>query len=74
MLADAIWALHTPDLPGVTGHVQYVLDGGALVPWTRGSTYKDICKLYTEYVTRKFGRGGGLESHDLTRVGLELQI
>ncbi|KAJ8416228.1 hypothetical protein AAFF_G00382500 [Aldrovandia affinis] len=41
VLADAIWALHTPDLLGVTGHVQYVLDGGALVqriPWTRGST------------------------------------
>ncbi|KAJ8377274.1 hypothetical protein AAFF_G00261830 [Aldrovandia affinis] len=52
VLADAIWALHTP------GHVQYVLDGGALVqriPWTRGSTYKDICKLYSEYVTRKYG-------------------
>ncbi|KAJ8412509.1 hypothetical protein AAFF_G00128450 [Aldrovandia affinis] len=57
VLADAIWALHT-DLLGVTGHVQYVLDGGALVqriPWTRGSTYKDICKLYSEYVTRKYG-------------------
>ena len=58
VLADAIWALHTPDLPGVTGHVQYVLDGEALVqhiPWTHGSTYKDICKLYMEYVTRRFG-------------------
>ena len=31
VLADAIWALLTPDLPGITGQVQYVLDGGALV-------------------------------------------
>ncbi|KAJ8377229.1 hypothetical protein AAFF_G00264570 [Aldrovandia affinis] len=61
VLTDAIWALHTPDLPGVTGHVQYVqyvLDGGALVqriPWTRGSTYMGICKRYSEYVTRNYG-------------------
>jgi hypothetical protein len=58
VLADAIWALLTPDLPGITGQVQYVLDGGALVqriPWTRGSTYYYICRLYTEYVTRKYG-------------------
>ena len=42
-LADAIWVLLTPDVPGITGEVQYVLDGGALVqhiPWTRGATYK----------------------------------
>ena len=58
VLADAIWALLTPDLPGITGQVQYVLDGGALVqriPWTSGSTYNNICRLYTEYVTRKYG-------------------
>ncbi|WAR03769.1 hypothetical protein MAR_010327 [Mya arenaria] len=58
VLADAIWALLTPDLPGITGQVQYVLDGGALVqriPWTRGSTYNCICRLYTEYVKRKYG-------------------
>ena len=57
MLADAIWVVHTPDLPGVTGHFQYVLVGGTLVqhiPWTHGSTYTDICKLYSEYVTRKY--------------------
>ncbi len=58
VLADAIWAL-TADLPGITGQVQYVLDGGALVhriPWTCGSTYNDIGRLYTEYVTRSMGR------------------
>ena len=48
MLANAIWALLTPDIPGVTGEVQHVLDGGALlqrIPWTRGATYKDICTI-----------------------------
>ena len=55
-LASAIWARLPPDLPGITGEVQYVLDGGALIqriPWTRGATYKDICTMYTEYVTEK---------------------
>ncbi|KAL7395056.1 hypothetical protein ABVT39_009276 [Epinephelus coioides] len=71
VLADAIWALYTPDLPGVTGHVQYVLDSGALVqciPWTHGSTYKDICKLYPEYVRRKFVFDGyqGTSTKDMT--------
>ena len=35
-----------------------VLDGGALlqcITWSRGSTYRDICRQYTEYVTRKYG-------------------
>ena len=31
MLANAIWALLIPDLFVITGQVQYVLDGGALV-------------------------------------------
>ena len=58
VLANAIWALLIPELPVITGQVQYVLDDGALVqriPWTRGSTYNDICQLYTDYVRRKYG-------------------
>ena len=58
VLAEAIWKLHTPDLSEVTGPVQHVLDGGALIqriPWTRGSTYMDICKRYGEYVTKHYG-------------------
>ena len=46
------------DLPGITGPVNFVLDGGALlqrIPWSRGSLYKDIFKSYSEYVTRKYG-------------------
>ena len=38
--------------------VQYVLDGGALlqrIPWGKGATFKQICSVYTEYVTRKYG-------------------
>ena len=32
--------------------------GGFLVhriPWQRGTTYNDICRMYTYYVTRRFG-------------------
>ncbi|KAG1688585.1 hypothetical protein GQR58_008038 [Nymphon striatum] len=59
VLADAIWTLLTDDAPGITDQVHYVLDGGALVqriPWARGSTYKGICRQYTEYVTKKYGQ------------------
>ncbi|KAG1690300.1 hypothetical protein GQR58_007643 [Nymphon striatum] len=43
----------------IDDQVHYVLDGGALVqriPWARGSTYKGICRQYTEYVTKKYGQ------------------
>ena len=43
---------YTPD-----DGVQYVLDGGALlqrIPWSRGSTYGDICHQYIEYVAGKY--------------------
>ena len=35
-----------------------MLDGGALlqrIAWTKGATSKEICTVYTEYVTRKYG-------------------
>ena len=60
VLADAIWALLTPDLPGITGQIQYVLDGGALVqhiPWISGSTYNAICRLYTGVCHKEVWRG-----------------
>ena len=43
------------DVVGPTGQSQHVLDGGSLVhriPWQRGTTYNDICRRYTNYVTR----------------------
>ena len=59
MLADAIWTLvSTSSLPEIQGRIPYVLDGGALIhsiPWVRGSIYKDVCTLYTNYVRRKYG-------------------
>uniref|UniRef100_UPI00358ECD2A uncharacterized protein n=1 Tax=Myxine glutinosa TaxID=7769 RepID=UPI00358ECD2A len=60
-LADAIWGLIGPHVPAdnVVDGCQYVLDGGALlqrIPWSHGSTYKDICHQYTEYVTKKYGK------------------
>ena len=76
MLTNAIWALLTPDIPGVTGEVQYVLDGGALlqrIPWTCGATYKDICTVYTAYMAKKYGKAivvfdgyGGRSTKDMT--------
>jgi len=58
-LADAMWKMSesgvSVDIPD--NGIQYVLDGGALlqrIPWSRGSTYGDICHQYTEYVCRKY--------------------
>ncbi len=47
-----------PNVPGPTGDIHYVLDGGALLQslsWKHGSTYGDICTQYTNYVSRKYG-------------------
>ena len=59
VLADALWSLlQTPNIPAISGQVQYVLDGGALIqriPWKKGATYSEILGIYTEYVTRKYG-------------------
>ena len=59
VLANNIWALmNTSSLPEIQGRVQYVLDGGALIrhiPWIRGSTYKNVCTLYTDCVRTKYG-------------------
>ena len=55
--AYAIWVL-MPKYVWPTGQSQYVLDGGFLVhriPWQRGTTYNDICRLYTNHVTRIYG-------------------
>ena len=56
-LADAIWVLLPKDVVEPTGQSQYALDGGSLVnriPWQRGTTYNDICRQYTNYVTRRY--------------------
>ena len=45
LLTDATWALLTPDLPGITGQVQFVLDGhilsGLFLPnhWVEFNTF-----------------------------------
>ena len=57
-LAAAIWALMHKYVVGLTGQRQYVLDGGSLmhrIPWQRCTTYNDICCMYTNYVTRRYG-------------------
>ena len=55
-LAYAIWVLLPKYVAEPTGQSQYVLDGGSLVnriSWQRGTTYNDICRQYTNYVTRR---------------------
>ena len=58
-VADAIWKICESSVPVdiPDDGIQYVLDGEALlqrIPWSRGSTYGDICHQYTEYVARKY--------------------
>jgi len=56
-LADALWCSEAAKLPGPSGTVHYVLDGGALlhrVPWAKGATYDQICEQYSAYVTKKY--------------------
>ena len=50
-LADAILAMtmESSDVTARQGELQFVLDGGALIyriPWSRGSTYRNICELH----------------------------
>ena len=57
-LADAIWVLMPKYVVELSGQSHYVLDGGSLVhriPWQRGTIYDDVCRQYTNYVTRKYG-------------------
>ena len=58
-LADALWFSGTEKLPGSSGIVQYVLNGGVIlhrIPGIRGSTYDQIFEQYSAYVIRKYGR------------------
>lgn len=60
VLGDAIWSKLEPGTIESISEIQYVLDGGSLlhrIPWPRGSpTYREICMLYCDYVTRKYGK------------------
>ena len=60
VLGDALWSQLESGTTESLGEVQYVLDGGSLlhrIPWPRGSpTYREICMLYCDYVTRKYGQ------------------
>ena len=60
VLGDALWSKLETGNTEPSGEVQYVLDGGSLlqrIPWPRGSpTYREICVLYCDYVTKKYGQ------------------
>ena len=56
-LGEAIWNLGECGFDGTLGNVKYVIDGGSLlqrVPWPRGASFDTICKIYTDYVTKKY--------------------
>jgi hypothetical protein len=61
LFADAIWSTLS-DVPplGPCEELQFVLDGGALlhrIPWAKGfPTFNEICKMYTEYITKKYSK------------------
>ena len=59
LLADYLWTKLSPKAKtGPDNEVQYVLDGGALlhrITWPRKCTYKELCRIYCQYVKRKYG-------------------
>ncbi|KAG1672542.1 hypothetical protein GQR58_015942 [Nymphon striatum] len=58
VLADAMWKMLSRSSNKPTGPVQYVLDGGALlhhVCWPKDTSYDQLCRIYVDYVTRKYG-------------------
>jgi len=61
VLADAIWALsmESSDVTVPQGELQFVLDGGGFIhriPWPQGSTYRNICVLYCNYMYLQCGK------------------
>ena len=61
VLADAIWApsMESSDVTVPQGQLQFVLDGGGLIhriPWPQGSTYRNICVLYCNYMYLQYGK------------------
>ncbi|KAG1667442.1 hypothetical protein GQR58_018429 [Nymphon striatum] len=58
VLADAMWKMLSSSSNKPTGPVQYVLDGDALlhhVCWPKDTSYDQLCRIYVDYVTRKYG-------------------
>ncbi|CAG2202027.1 unnamed protein product [Mytilus edulis] len=60
-LAAALW--NTVDCAASDNDIDdavYILDGGSLlhrIPWTRGESFKSICKVYIDYITRLYPSG-----------------
>ena len=57
--ADSLCSTTLEDAAKPSDQVQYVLDGGALLhklPWTKGTSWDEILRMYTQYVTRKYGK------------------
>ncbi|KAA0187373.1 hypothetical protein HAZT_HAZT009519 [Hyalella azteca] len=89
VLADAIWNMAKGDdmhsAQPLTHQMQYVLDGGSLLPrlpWPSGATFDSICIMYVDFV-RKFqqptivfdGYMAGPSTKDITHLdGLVVQL
>ncbi|CAH3166641.1 unnamed protein product [Porites evermanni] len=70
VLADAIWALsmESSDVTVPQRELQFVLDGGGLIhriPWPQGSTYRNICVLYCNYMYLQCGKLAKLDVSDV---------
>ena len=58
ILANSIWNSLTQNSPEIPNDIMFVLDGGSLlqrIPWKSGMTYREICTMYTSYVSKKYG-------------------
>ena len=57
-LADAIWKISGSGNTVIPDGVTFVLDGGSLLQrlsWSKGQIFNTICKMYVDYVIRKYG-------------------
>ena len=58
-LADAMWDIVKESRPESAPKLDVQLDGGALLqhlPWRRGDLFETICRMYVDYVMRKYSR------------------
>lgn len=54
-----VWVLSSSICATMNNAMQGALDEGALlhgIPWLKGATWDSICRQYTSYVKRKYGK------------------
>lgn len=59
-MAQYLWTSTGQVNAQVPDHAIIVIDGGSLlhrIPWPRGSTYKKLLEMYTNFAIRMYGKG-----------------